>query len=448
MNTLNTSLQAQSLRCDVLVAGAGPAGLSAALAAASGGARVLLLDDNPWTGGQIWRGGPYAELPAAAKALQHKVAASHNIEVLHAARVVGVVGQLADHTVLVETDSGALHVHWGRLVVCTGARERLLPFAGWTLPGVTGAGGLQALIKGGLPVRGQRVVIAGSGPLLFAVAASARKAGAKVLLVAEQASLARVSGFARKLPLWPSKLVQALQLRDSSYRTSTTVRAVQGVGKVQSVTVKQGESLRTVECDRVAVGYGLLPNTGLAEALGCAMVMRDGAPAIAVDALQATSQADIYAAGECTGVGGSERALAQGSIAGYAAIGALQQACALEKERAYWSAFAAHMHASFALDPGLKNLPMPETLVCRCEDVSHQALQAHGSWTEAKIHTRCGMGACLGKVCGSAAAFLYGWQMPEARLPLAVARVATLAASAPERLTCPDAPGSGGRPSK
>lgn len=416
----------QTRSCDVLVLGAGPAGLSAARAAASGGAQVLVLDDNPHSGGQIWRGGPAADLPAVAVDLQRAVAERANIRIITSAKVVGIV---AAHTLLVETDTGAVHLRWQQLILCTGARERLLPFPGWTLPGVTGAGGLQALIKGGLPVQGQRIVIAGSGPLLFAVAATARKAGAKVLLVAEQVSLARVSGFARKLPLWPSKLLQAVQLRDAAYRTSSTVLSVQGGEQLACVTVQQGSRTQVLDCDRVAVGYGLVPNTALAQALGCKTHQEEGVHAISVDAQQATSQAGIFAAGECTGIGGCERAMAQGSIAGFAAIGESHKARAFEKDRKYWSAFAEHANACFALDDSLKNLPAADTLVCRCEDVSHQTLQRYSNWTDAKIHTRCGMGACQGKVCGTAAQFLYGWQMPEARLPFSTARIGTLAAA-------------------
>jgi len=417
----------QVLACHVLVVGAGPAGLSAAKAAASAGADVVVLDDNPAEGGQVWRRGFHADLPAAAVALQQSVRACANVRIANGAKVVGI---LSDRTLLVETHDSVLHMHWQKLIVCTGARERLLPFPGWTLPGVTGAGGLQALIKGGMPVRGQRVVIAGTGPLLFAVAATARKAGAKVLLVAEHAPLARVTAFARKLPLWPSKLMQAMHLRDASYRTSSMVLSVQGQGRVQQATLLQSGRTLTLDCDRVAVGYGLVPNTGLAEALGCQLLQRDRVPEVAVDAHQQTSVTGIYAAGECTGIGGCERAQAQGSIAGYAAVGAVQQLRAHEKDRTYWGAFAAHVNACFALDESLKSLPQPDTLVCRCEDVAHGALLAQRNWTDAKMHTRCGMGACQGKVCATAAQFLYGWQMPEARLPLTVARIATLASVA------------------
>jgi NADPH-dependent 2,4-dienoyl-CoA reductase/sulfur reductase-like enzyme len=417
---------AHSAACDVLVVGAGPAGLSAARAAASRGAQVVVLDDNPASGGQIWRGGPGVESPAVARALLREVAAQRNIRIHHGAKVVGV---LAEHRLLVETDSGAIRMQWGRLIVCTGARERLLPFPGWTLPGVTGVGGLQALIKGGMPVRGERLVIAGSGPLLLAAAATARKAGAELLRVAEHASLQNVARFAVQLPRWPSKLVQALQLRDAAYRASSTLLSVGGKDRVESVTLLQGTRSVTLACERVACGYGLLPNTTLAEALGCSLRQAQGISAISVDAQQATSVKAIYAAGECTGTGGSESAMAQGSMAGFAAIGELQMVARYEKERARWSAFAALASGCFALDDSLQALPQPDTLVCRCEDVSHAAMQAHSNWTEAKIHTRCGMGACQGKVCASAAQFLYGWDLPQARMPFSSARIGTLAAA-------------------
>lgn len=422
----SASESASSESCDVLVVGAGPAGLSAARAAASRGAQVVVLDDNPAPGGQIWRTGPGVETPAVARALLREVQAHRNIRILNSAKVVGV---LAAHVLLVETDSTAIRMQWSTLILCTGARERLLPFPGWSLPGVTGAGGLQALIKGGMPVRGERVVIAGTGPLLLAAAASVRKAGAHLLLVAEHANLQSVARFALQLPRWPSKLLQAMQLRDAAYRASSTLMSVAGDGKVQFATIQQGGRNVTLACDRVACGYGLVPNTALAEALGCALRKADGLSAISVDAQQASSIATVYAAGECTGTGGSESAMAQGSIAGFAAIGELQMARGYEKERARWSAFAALATTCFALDDSLKALPQPDTLVCRCEDVSHGALRAHSSWTAAKIHTRCGMGACQGKVCGTAAQFLYGWNMPDARIPFSTARIGTLAAA-------------------
>lgn len=166
----------QTLRCDILILGSGPAGLAAALAAASCGKQVVILDDNPRPGGQIWREGPQVQLPALARRYREAVAAEKNITSLNGARLIA---RPSAHRVLFETADDSGVVEWQKLILCCGARELSLPFPGWTLPGVTGAGGLQAQIKHGLTLRGQKVVIAGSGPLLLAVAATVKKAEVK-----------------------------------------------------------------------------------------------------------------------------------------------------------------------------------------------------------------------------------------------------------------------------
>jgi NADPH-dependent 2,4-dienoyl-CoA reductase/sulfur reductase-like enzyme len=176
-------------------------------------------------------------------------------------------------------------------------------------------------------------------------------------------------------------------------------------------------------CERIACGFGLVPNTQLGQLLGCALA----GPGLSVDGLQATCVAGVYAAGECTGFGGSERALAQGTIAGHAAVGNTRAAKAHQGERARWDAFAARLHRSFALAPALRQMPRPDTLVCRCEDVPFSALSACTGWTDAKLHRRCGMGPCQGRVCGDAAQFLFGWTPPVPRPPLSPVRIATLA---------------------
>ncbi|MEO9080273.1 MAG: FAD/NAD(P)-binding oxidoreductase, partial [Rhodanobacter sp.] len=179
-------------RYDVLVVGAGPAGLAAARAAASHGARVGLVDAQARSGGQVWRhdvvsGDPALARRSIAAALQHP-----SVEWLPQTSVV-----LAESGgLLVEDPQHARVLEYSALVLATGARELLLPFPGWTLPGVTGAGGLQALAKQGWPLAGRRVVIAGSGPLLFAAAATAHRHGARVLGIYEQAGRDAVIGFA------------------------------------------------------------------------------------------------------------------------------------------------------------------------------------------------------------------------------------------------------------
>lgn len=418
-------MSAVTEHCDVLIIGAGPAGMAAAVAAAPSGARIVVVDDNPVPGGQIWRDGPGAQLPAAAVTWRDAVSRCSNVRICSGTRIVAAT---APNELLLEDAQRGWRLQWKKLILCTGARELLLPFPGWTLPGVTGAGALQALIKSGLPVAGERIVVAGSGPLLLAAAAAARQAGAQVVRIAEQAGFAAVAGFALRLAGWPGKFAQAVPLVDPQYRTGAQVVAALGSGRVRAARIQRGGRQTDMACERIACGFGLVPNTELGRGLGCALApVAGGMQALAVDGMQQCSVADIYAAGECTGIGGSERALVQGSIAGHAAVGHTAAAQACGPERARWNAFAAQLQRSFALAPALKRLPTPDTLVCRCEDVPYAALTPCTGWAEAKLHSRCGMGACQGRVCGAAAQFLFGWTAPEPRPPFSPARIATLA---------------------
>jgi NADPH-dependent 2,4-dienoyl-CoA reductase/sulfur reductase-like enzyme len=404
---------------DLLIIGAGPAGMAAALAAAPSGARIVLLDDNPLPGGQIWRDGPQAQLPNPARQMRERLEACSNIRRHSGTRVIACAGP---KQLLVEDADRGWLIGYDKLILCTGARELLLPFPGWTLPGVTGAGGLQALIKGGLPVQDERIVISGSGPLLLASAATAKHNGARILRIAEQASAAAVAGFAAQLPRWPNKLMQSITLFDHHYRPGTHVLAALGNERLEAVRLQQQGKIVELECDRLACGFGLIPNTQLGQALGCELEDQ----AIAVDAWQTTRRADHYAAGECTGFGGSELALVEGAIAGHAAVGDLDSARALWPRRARWQGFADALNKAFALDPQLKSLAQPDTLVCRCEDVPYAALAGHTDWREAKLASRCGMGACQGRVCGGALQHLFGWQPSAPRPPFSPARIETL----------------------
>ncbi|MFW6855186.1 FAD-dependent oxidoreductase [Burkholderia gladioli] len=418
---------------EIVVVGAGPAGLAAARAAAGAGARVAILDDNPRAGGQIWRQGPVFE-PAAPLVESLAALRASSVELIAGARVVAA---LPGRELLVEqasAEAGGAILGYDKLIVATGARELLLPFAGWTLPGVTGAGGLQALVKGGVPVRGERIVIAGSGPLLIAALATAREAGANVLAVVEQASARAVRGFALSLAATPSKLVQAARLTRGfigvDYLTGGVLRAAHGSARVEAATIEIEGRPRVIECDRIACGYGLVPNLTLPLALGCEL--RDGA--VAVDARQHTSREAVFAAGESTGIGGMELARAEGALAGLAAAGVDEgdrRVAALMREREVWRGFAARVARTFALGDAARALPPDDTVLCRCEDVTLGAARGYADARDAKLQTRCGMGACQGRVCGAAGAALLGWQEAAIpRPPFSPVRIGTLAALA------------------
>ncbi|HUK31258.1 MAG TPA: FAD/NAD(P)-binding oxidoreductase [Candidatus Acidoferrum sp.] len=421
---------------DVLIVGAGPAGIAAASAAAESGATVGIVDDNPGPGGQIWRGLPANENVAPKSGHDGEQSEWHAR--LQRARVkhfygTRIVAQGSPEILIAETYEETFTLEYKKLILATGARERFLPFPGWTLPGVMGAGGWQSLVKSGCLALGNniRVVIAGSGPLLLAIGAFVRKMDPahrpQLVMIAEQAPRSRIQRFALRLLGHGKKLLQATQLRmalaDVPYRMGTWPVRAGGTGKLEWVEMTNGRKTWRVACDYLACGFHLVPNTELAELLGCEL--RGGF--VRVDELQETTAANIFCAGEPVGIGGVETALIEGQIAGYAATGKPESARGLLQKRAAARRFAALLEETFALREELRELPAPDTFVCRCEDVTFDRLTKRSGWRDAKLHTRCGMGPCQGRVCGPAAEFLFGWKVDSVRPPIFPARVESLA---------------------
>ena len=399
----------EQLHAEVVVVGGGPAGLAAAVHAAETGAHTLLVDTYPRPGGQIWR--HRADPPAAASDWIARVAR---------ARVTPFVGatvvDAADKQLLLDYDGRPRRVRFDRLVLATGARERFLPFPGWTLPGVVGVGGAQAMLKAGACFSGKRVVVAGSGPLLVAVAAALAGDGARIVGVAEQASLGRLAAFGAGLWYSPRKVVESLgygaRLVGARYRAGSWVREVQAHGGALRATLSDGRRTWSWDCDVLACGYGLVPNLELPRLLGC-----ETAPdCVVLGEAQQTTVPGIFAAGELGGVAGVDHALVTGAIAGLAAAGQPIPAT-LARSRDREVAFGARLARAFALRGELRRLALRATTVCRCEDVGHGSLERFGSAREAKLATRAGMGPCQGRVCGPALGFLRGWPEGTVRPP-------------------------------
>ena len=406
------------------IVGSGPAGLAAALAALAAGAHVCLIDDNQAPGGQVWRGGPATWGDARGAALWRALENHPRFTHLQGAAIVGCVDR---HTLLMERDGGGTCVPFERLILCTGARERFVPFPGWTLPGVMGAGGLQALVKGGMPLRGRRVVIAGTGPLLLAAAATALQAGAQVAAIVEHQPASSLARFGIALAVrHRGKLRQAAglfyRLTKIPYRTDALVVEATGQDALQGVVVQASHGRVEYRCDILGAGFGLCANTELGQALGCVTVDE----ALQVDAHQRTSVPHVWAAGECTGIGGVDKALAEGRVAALAALGlqpAPRDLAAVRRQRDFAALLARH----FAPRAALRELCRDDTIVCRCEDVTAAPLRHYQDWRAAKLGTRVGMGACQGSTCGPACRMLFGWGPDGGRLSLLPACAGTLA---------------------
>ncbi|MDO0938071.1 NAD(P)/FAD-dependent oxidoreductase [Streptomyces sp. DG2A-72] len=445
-------------RPHLAVIGAGPAGLAATVAAAARGVRVTLIDSAPEAGGQFYRQ-PAAELRARSpQALHHQWRTWERLRDALAGGVeAGHVTHLTDHHVwLVEGQSGHFTVHallgpeqeepavvqTDAVLLATGGYEKVLPFPGWTLPGVITAGGAQAMLKGTLAVWGHTAVVAGTGPLLLPVATGLAAAGVKVAALVESAHLTDLVRRTRALAAQPGKVGEGAQYAAQLLRhrvralvhhtvveahgterlKAVTVAALDGAGRVRPGTE------RRISCDTLAVGHGMLPHTDLAETLGCRL---DG-PNVHVDDEQRTDVPGVWAAGEITGIGGAALALAEGHIAGCSAAARLNGAepdpgawAAAAKSRSSLREFFAALDTVYAPPAHWAEQVTDDTVVCRCEEVTGGAIReavgelGAGDLRSVKLLTRAGMGWCQGRVCGPAVTGLAGCAQTPGRRPFA-----------------------------
>ncbi|MFJ9893136.1 FAD-dependent oxidoreductase [Streptomyces sp. NPDC091280] len=459
-------------RPHLAVIGAGPAGLAATLAAAAQGVRVTLLDSAARAGGQFYRR-PAAEPPAAhPRTPHHHRRTGRRLDEDLARHVeAGRVTHLTDHHVwFVERrshrpaedpvdgggprDSFTVHALLGpdqddsvevradAVLLATGGYEKVLPFPGWTLPGVLTAGGAQAMLKGSLAVPGRTAVVAGTGPLLLPVATGLAAAGVEVAALVESADPKAFLRRTRALAAQPGKVAEAAQYAARLLRhriellTRHTVVKAHGEERLEAVTVAALDAdgrvrpgtERRLACDTLAVGHGLLPHTDLAETLGCRL---EGL-AVHVDAEQRTDVPGVWAAGETTGIGGVDLALAEGHIAGRSAAARLtgappdQRAWApAAKSRAGLREFFAALDTVYAPPACWTDLVTDDTVVCRCEEVTAGAIReavarlGAGDPRTVKLMTRAGMGWCQGRMCGPAVAGLAGCELAPSRRPFA-----------------------------
>lgn len=412
---------------DVIIVGAGPGGIAAAVTAAEAGKSVAIVDDAPHVGGQIWRNrGETPSLPGAAMWIARFHAAK--VTRFHQTRVVVSPSR---NELLAESPDGPIRFRFNALVLATGARELFLPFPGWTTPGVFGAGAIQALVKTGLPVTGKRIVVAGTGPLLLAVADLLKAKGAIVPMILEQTPSKKINGFGISLLRTPAKLIQGIALRarllGTAYATSSYATRVARTATSLRVDYRRKGIDASIECDHLACGFNLLPNNELPQLLGCELMPEGGF--VRVDGRLRTSVPNVFAIGELTGVGGVEKALLGGQLAAHALVGNESGARALERAHRAAMDFTRRLDAAFALQPEVLKITTPDTIVCRCEDVPLSAVRQAMNARDAKLQTRCGMGPCQGRVCGPALQCLLGTEPPQVRPPVLPTSIRTLAAA-------------------
>lgn len=429
-----------TVTADLAVLGAGPAGANAALAAAARGLRVVLIDEAGDAGGQVWRApapglaaGDDADARAGA-ALRAAVAASP-VRRLGGARA-WLIGREDDGFRLdIVRDSRAEVIQGRALLLATGAHERIIPFAGWTLPGVIGLAAATILLKSQKMLPGERVVVAGCGPLLAVVAAGILKGGGRVAAVVDLASLGEWAGALRDLSARPDLLARGLAWRARVLAAGVpwlhrhAVVAAEGEGRLATVRVAPcapdgtpGAATRAFAADALAIGHGLVPDTAATRLLRLDHAWdpdRGGWHAVA-DAAMRASLPGIFLAGEACGIGGAAVAELSGRLAGLSAahaLGALDDAGFAAEQAHLAPLLARARRAGGAMArlmrprPGLVGAIPPGCIVCRCEDVTRAEIEAaiaEGATevNQLKAFTRAGMGPCQGRICGEALAGL------------------------------------------
>lgn len=450
-------------RPELLVIGAGPGGLSAAIAARKAGVEVMLVDERRSPGGQYFKPVAVAGDDVPPPDAQHR----EGLALVQAARDAGVVirsgvtiwGAFKPLEFVGSSASGAVRFLPRAAIIATGAHERAWPVPGWQLPGVMTTGAAQTLWRTARRLPGQRVLIAGNGPLNLQLAAELNGGGAKIVAVVEaagppQRAPAAALGMAMASP---ALVAQGLRYHWQRQRAGVPMLYDRVVASVEqtdtglSVTLEQvgGGGVRVFETDVLCLGYGFDPSNDLLRALGCRHDHDAEQRRLVTqrDAAGRTSIAGVFALGDCTSLGGARVAAADGMLAGFAAAADLGHALgpALAREQAAaMQAAARHRRFQHALWQVYRAPPRDmarisdDTLICRCEEVRFGDARAaladgHDQAGAVKRATRIGMGPCQGRYCRPLLEALIGQPRHELsgfapRPPVGPVRICDLAA--------------------
>ena len=415
----------------IAVIGGGPGGLMASLAASKAGAQVTLIDAYPQLGGQYYRQSPEWMSDITPHQRQGQGLIQQVIEAGVTVLSDTLVWQASpDKALACIHQDESFQLQAQAVILATGTYELPVPFPGWTLPGVMLTGGAQAMLyQHVLP--GKRVLLAGTGPLQLVVAAKLVRAGAQVVGVLEGAPLLK-KGMRHATTMWGQweRLSEGLSSyltlvsHGVQYRLGWGILEAKGRAQVESVRIARWDgdwrpiagSEQEINCDTLCMGYGLVPFSSLTQMMGANHEYRPdlgGVVPARSDCVE-TTLAGVYAVGDGSGIGGVYSSQIEGQIAGLAAAAGLgyrmeaAQAAidrlrpALDRERAFQRMYAD----LFTPGPGIYELARDDTLICRCEGVTLAKLRqtvARGATSvmEVKNASRCGMGECQGRMCGS-----------------------------------------------
>ena len=312
------------------------------------------------------------------------------------------------------------------LILAPGATDRVLPFPGWTLPGVYTLGAAQIALKFQACLIGPRVVFAGAGPLLYLVAWQYASHGGQVAAVLDTAPFGAKLRALPKMLARPSVAAKGayflarLRLAGVPIHHGVNLLQADGEARVESLRWRARGATLTTACDAIGFGHGLRSETQLADLAGCTFAYHglDQAWLPERDAAGRSSVRGVYLAGDGAAILGADAAELSGARAALAALEDFGQpmstgiAARLERESANHRRFREGMETAFALPPDWAADVPDALIVCRCEEISAGELRACVKTTgtremnRLKALTRIGMGRCQGRMCAPAAARL------------------------------------------
>lgn len=420
---------------ELVIVGAGPAGLAAALEAAEIGVEVVVIDEYHNLGGQFYKQVPesFSLTAPSREGRQH----AHGLDLIKRLRTTRVEFLL--DTLVWDVSDGRTLALYGHdrvealraktLILAPGAQEVPVAFPGWTLPGVMTGGAAQTLLVSQRILPGRKVVLAGVGPLQLKVASQLVQAGAEVVAILEASGTSPVS-MENALRSWGQwgKMREGIEYwlrlkraRIPYHHQHVPVRA-EGADGLEAVVVAQVNddwkviqgTERTLEADSLCLTYGFLPSLQLTGLLGCRLFFNERAGGWVTwhDENQQTSIAGVFVAGEVGGIGGADVAEEEGRLAaigaarslGKRASGNQQQERKVRKRLDSARRFAEVTGDMMTLRLGLFGIITDDTVVCRCEEITAGQIKealADGAFSvrEVKTRTRAGMGRCQGRMC-------------------------------------------------
>lgn len=420
---------------DIIVIGAGPAGMATAYEASTHQLNVLLLDEQPECGGQIYRSisslKKYRnkDLELLGKDYQHGLSLTEKIQQCNIDYQAGAsVWNLnsADISVNYSQHGKSFLVRAKKIVIATGAMERPMPIPGWTMPGVMGAGAAQIVLKSSGMTPDGAIVLAGCGPLLLLCASQLVKAGANVVAVLETVNwrnyLQGSTGILQAL-LAPEYLIKGMRIKLDLKRQGipihTDVRKIsaQGTEHIESVSFRSGKSEISLPANSLLLHQGVIPNTALTRQAKLKHSWNKQQQAWQADSDNwgRSSNPNILIAGDGAGIFGAKNAEFSGRLTGLELayqLGALNQQQRDKSAQPYkfkrWRDRKVRKMLDRLYPPRqLNEITTNETLVCRCYEISKQqiveSIKQHNCTTadQVKSYLRCGMGPCQGRMCGA-----------------------------------------------